>query len=200
MASFFSQLRYSFGNEDWKTEEEALDITPQDVILCITASGDRPLNLLTRECQKIVCIDANPVQNYLLELKAAAMTALDYKQYVAFIGAVPCPNRKEMFKRILPHLPAPAARFWTEHLKMVERGILYQGTVERLTSFAAKILSVLRGSKVNKLFAMNNLEEQRQFVRDEWDSYFWRKTFSILLNPLISRFLIKDPGLINVGI
>lgn len=199
MASFFSLLRYSFGNEDWKTEETALNIQPQDEVLCITASGDRPLNLLTRQCQKMTCIDANPVQNYLLELKAAAMAALEYRQYVAFLGAAPCLNRKELFKLVMPHLPPLTAQYWKEHEKMIERGIIYQGTVERLTSLVAKAFSILRGTKVKKLFAMNDLEEQKQFIRDEWDSYAWRKIFKVLLNPLISRFIIKDPGLLNVG-
>ena len=199
MASFFSLLRYSFGNEDWKTEEEALGITPSDKILCITASGDRPLNLLARECQKMICIDANPVQNYLLELKAAAMKALEYKTYIAFLGAVPCENRKILLQSVLPHLSSAAGQFWIEHIKMIEKGILYQGSVERLTRILAKLFSVMRGAKIEKLFAMNNLEEQRQFVRDHWDSYFWRKTFKVLLNPFISQFFIKDPGLLNVG-
>lgn len=199
MASFFSHLRYSLGNEDWKTEEKALDIKPQDNVLCITASGDRPLNLLTRQCQTMTCIDANPVQNYLLELKAAAMTALDYNHYLAFLGATPFKNRLGLFNQVLPYLPVQAAKFWTGHKKMIEKGILYQGTVERLTRIISKIFYLLRGAKVEKLFAMNNLEEQKEFIRNEWDSYFWRMIFNIALNPLISRFLIKDPGLVNVG-
>lgn len=199
MASFFSLLRYSFGNEDWRTEEEALDIKPEDTILCITASGDRPLNLLTRRCQKIVCIDANPVQNYLLELKAAAMKVLDHEDYLAFLGATASENRRMLLQLLYPQLSPKAALFWKEHEKMVEKGILYQGTVERLTGMVAKLLALLRGGKVEKLFAINDLEEQRRYVRDHWDSYFWRKTLNILLNPIISRFLIKDPGLINVG-
>ena len=89
MASFFSQLRYSFGNEDWQTEKEALDIKPQDVVLCITASGDRPLNLLTRECQRMVCVDANRIQNHLLELKAAAIAVLDYKTILDLLELFP---------------------------------------------------------------------------------------------------------------
>jgi S-adenosylmethionine-diacylglycerol 3-amino-3-carboxypropyl transferase len=199
MASFFSLLRYSFGNEDWRTEEAALNIQPQDKVLCITASGDRPLNLLTRECEKIVCIDANYVQNHLLQLKAAAMRVLDYQDYLAFLGAIPGKGRKQTLRLLLPYMDSQAAQFWIKNENMVAKGILYQGTVERLTFIVAKLLSLARGKKVKRLFNMDDLEEQKQFVREEWDNYLWRKLFNVLLNPVISRFIIQDPGLANVG-
>jgi S-adenosylmethionine-diacylglycerol 3-amino-3-carboxypropyl transferase len=200
MKRFFSLLRYSFGNEDWRTEELALDIQPQDKVLCITASGDRPLNLLSRECQKIVCIDANPVQNYLLQLKVAAMQVLDYQQYLAFLGAIPGRERRKTLELLLPYMESQAAQFWMKHEKMVVKGVLYQGAIERLTYLVAKGFALVRGKKVRRLFAMNDLEEQKKFIRDEWDSYFWRKFFNVILNPLISSLLVKDPGLVNVGL
>lgn len=199
MASFFSLLRYSFGNEDWRTEQAALDIQPQDQVLCITASGDRPLNLLSRECQKIVCIDANHVQNHLLQLKAAAMTLLEYPEYLSFLGAVSGERRKETLQLLLPYMDPQAAQFWVKHEKMVHKGILYQGSVERLTNVIAKFFTIMRGKKVKRLFEMNDLDEQKKFLREEWDSILWRKIFNIILNPLVTRFFIKDPGLANVG-
>lgn len=199
MKRFFSRLRYSFGNEDWRTEEEALDIQPQDHVLCITASGDRPLNLLVRECQKIVCIDANPVQNHLLKLKVAAMQQLNYQSYLAFLGAIPDKERKQTLHNLLSSMDPGSGRFWLKHQKMVKRGILYQGAVERLTYAVAKIVNLLRGRKVKRLFAMNNIEEQRKFLKEEWDSYFLRKMFNLVLNTFLSRVIIEDPGLANFG-
>lgn len=197
MKNFFSLLRYSFGNEDWRTEEEALDIQPQDQVLCITASGDRPLNLLIRECQKIVCIDANPVQNHLLQLKAAAMQALDYEDYLAFLGAKPCKNRRQILQYLLPLMDPRTAYFWDKRRKMIAKGVLYQGAVERLTSIVSKVFALTRGKKVQRLFAMNNIEEQRKFLREEWDSRFLRKCFNLILNTFLSRMIIEDPGLTN---
>lgn len=199
MASFFSFLRYSFGNEDWRTEEEALDIQPGDCVLSITASGDRPLNLLKRKCDKLVCIDANPTQNYLLQLKVAAMKHLDFEDYLSFLGAREGNNREQSLQKLLPFMDPKAATFWRTKQKMVSKGIIYQGTVERLTYFVAKIFSLLKGKKVERLFAMNDLEEQKRFVKEQWNSYTLRKLLSIILNPYISRWLIKDPGLVNVA-
>ncbi len=197
MTNFFSLLRYSFGNEDWRTEEEALDIQPEDQVLCITASGDRPLNLLMRECQKIVCVDANRVQNHLLQLKVAAMHVLDYQNYLAFLGAQPGKERKQTLQLLLSHMDQEASRFWLKHHKMVTKGVLYQGSVERLTRITAKLFALTRGKKVKRLFSMNNIEEQRKFLKEEWDSYILRKIFNVILNSFLSRFIIKDPGLTN---
>ena len=73
MGSFFSRLSYSFGNEDWRTEQDALKIKSGDRVVCITGSGDRPLHLLLSEGQEVVSVDANIFQNQLLHLKAAAL-------------------------------------------------------------------------------------------------------------------------------
>lgn len=200
MTRFFSLLRYSFGNEDWRTEEEALEIQPQDHVLCITASGDRPLNLLTRECQKMVCLDANPVQNYLLHLKVAAMKALDYEAYLSFLGATPDKDRLLTLEYLVPFMDPGAAKFWKRHKRMISKGVLYQGAVERLTNnIAANFFALTRGKKVKRLFAMDSIEEQRKFLHEEWDSYFLRKIFNLVLNTFLSRIIIEDPGLTNFG-
>ncbi len=199
MGKFFSLLRYSFGNEDWRTEEEALDIQPNDTILCITASGDRPLNLLKRECQKIVSVDANPLQNHLLQLKASALQVLEYKEYLSFIGANQGRNRHLILKNLLPFMNEEAAKYWNAHQKKIVKGILYQGTLERLTYFISRFFAVFRGKKIKRLFSFNNIEDQRKFLRDEWDRPLLRKLFNLVLNTFLSRVIIEDPGLINYG-
>ena len=199
MTKFFSRLSYSIGNEDWETEREALNIQPDDKILCITASGDRPLNLLMNECKEIISIDANPVQNYLLELKVAAMQVLNYEKYISFLGARNGDNRVETLKQLLPFLSDPCREYWLKHQKMIGKGILYQGAVERLTKVVSIVMKVIRPKTIKKLFAIQNLAEQREFVKKYWDRRWWKKIFEWALNPAISPLVIEDPGLLNVG-
>ena len=87
MNDFFSRLSYSFGNEDWNTEYQALKVKPSDKVVCITASGGRPLNLLLQDCEQVVTVDANKIQNYLLKLKSAALKEVDYEEYLDFLVA-----------------------------------------------------------------------------------------------------------------
>jgi S-adenosylmethionine-diacylglycerol 3-amino-3-carboxypropyl transferase len=201
MAMFFLTLRYTFGNEDWRTEQKALEIKPQDRVLCITASGDRPLNLLLNPCQEIVCIDANKIQNYLLSLKSVAMQAFDYPTYLAFLGAYSNPHRKEALYQLLPKMPPDVSQFWLKNEKIVAKGILYQGAVERLVKKASNFISIFKNSKVHRLFEMKDLEEQKAFIQQHWNNRYWRKVFEIGLHPILTKLFIHDPGLYkNVNI
>lgn len=201
MSNFFSRLNYSFGNEDWRSEQEALKIESGDKVLCITASGDRPLNLLLNQC-KIVSIDANPIQNYLLNLKCAALHELDYKEYIAFLGVVPNRYRLNTFKKLLPHLSEPSQKYWIEHQKSIEKGVIYQGLLEkRCQSILAPLIQVFRRKKIKQLFEFTSIEEQRDFVQKLWDKFYWRKAFDLSFNSMVSRLLLSyildDPGIYN---
>lgn len=199
MSNFFSRLSYSLGNEDWQTEQDALQIQPTDKILCITASGDRPLNLLMKECQEIVSMDANPIQNYLLDLKMAAMQSFTHAEYLSFLGAEENNHRLEDFKRLIPLLKKETTEFWLNHQKMIVKGVLYQGAIERLTKVVSRVMGILRRKKIKKLFSFTDLEAQKQYVREHWDKKWWKKLFELVLNPSISPLVIEDPGLVNVS-
>lgn len=200
MSNFFSRLSYSFGNEDWETEHRALSIQPGDRVLCITASGDRPLHVLLDRCQEVVTVDSNGIQNDLLELKCLALRELDYDHYLRFLGAEHETShyRKETLKKLLPHMNSHAAHYWSTHQKMVGKGVLYQGLIEKWTTIISSVFGITRGAKVNQLFSYNNIIDQRKFVKSkEWDSPMMRKAFHYILNPRFIRHFLKDPGLYN---
>ena len=195
MKPFFSRLNYSFGNEDWGVEQKALQINPCDHVLCITASGDRPLHLLLDDCKQLTSIDANPVQNHLLKLKGAAVKTLPYEEYLQFLGAKDSRQREYYFRKVVPELDHESARFWIEKNHKIRKGIIYQGDVERLTKLISFFAKVVRGGKIKRLFEMSDLEEQKEFVKKEWDTRLMRKTFEVLLSQFLMKKLAVDPGL-----
>jgi S-adenosylmethionine-diacylglycerol 3-amino-3-carboxypropyl transferase len=192
---FYQRLNYTLGNEDWDVEKQALRINPGDHILCVTASGDRPLHLLMTDCAKVTSIDMNSSQNHLLELKIAATSQLDYEEYLAFLGCETTNHRFSMFKKIKSHLSPEAAIYWNNNKKMIELGVIYQGMVERLTRVAAKCFKLLRQKKIDTLLSFTDIEAQREYLTKEWDTLPWRSIFEIFLNSHISKFLLRDPGL-----
>ncbi|NGX53884.1 MAG: hypothetical protein K1000chlam4_00604 [Chlamydiae bacterium] len=189
---FYSRLSYSIGNEDWKSDHVALKLQPKDRVLCVTASGDRPLNLLHSECQEIVAVDANPWQNALLDLKKAAMEKLDYEHYLAFLGVKNHSNRLGTLDSLGKD---KSITQWKKKAKQIKKGILYQGATEKCTQIASTLVGALRRKKIEKLFSFDNLEEQQEFVKTHWDTFLWKKTFDIVLHPFITRLFLKDPGL-----
>lgn len=194
MKPFFSRLSYSLGNEDADTESEALG-SKRGRVLCITGSGDRPLHLLLDECEEVVSLDLNPIQNYLLCLKMAAMKQFDYNTYFRFLGGAKSDTRMQDLDRLSSLLSPAAALFWRTNLRMIDKGVLFQGAVEKQANRISKILALFRRQKISKLFEFDNLEEQREFVKKELHTSFWKKAFDIAFHPKISKFWLKDPGL-----
>jgi S-adenosylmethionine-diacylglycerol 3-amino-3-carboxypropyl transferase len=194
MASFFSRLSYSFGNEDWITEPKALQIEPHHRVLCITASGDRPLHLLLNECHEMVAVDMNHVQNHLLELKKIAMSHLPYTDYLAFLGLAHCNHRNRFLSQLLPHLPSATAQYWINNPKTIKKGVIYEGACERWARRLSYLIRLMRRKEINTLFNADTIESQREFLKHKWNHTLWKKMFNMGLNPWITSFFLKDPG------
>lgn len=198
MPRFFSRLNYTFGNEDWNTERDALQVNAGDRVICVTASGDRPLHLLLTDCAEVVSVDANEQQNHLLALKMAALEQFNFNEYISFLGGKECGNRKHNFSSLAQHMAPSAAQYWVGKEKSIERGVLYQGSVEKFVSKLANVLRLVRGGVIDQLFEFDDLEKQREFVQKHWNTFLWKQCFYWILhpyNPFISRFVVNDPGL-----
>lgn len=195
MGNFYSRLSYSFGNEDWRTEQKALKIQPDSRVLSITASGDRPLNLLTTELAELVTIDANPMQNALFDLKKTAIKQLDYHDYLAFLGVESHPHRFKTYISFEKELHSTSIALWNRHPGKISRGVLYEGAVEKWLKRISTLMRPLRGQKIDQLFAFDDLELQRIYLKETWQTYLWKKTFQVALHPWLSHLFINDPGL-----
>lgn len=195
MADYFSRLNFSFGNEDPKTEEEALRIEPNSRVLCITASGDRPMHILLANPGHVIAVDGNIGQNHLLRLKCAALKLLPFDDYLAFLGGAPQVDRITQLPALNEAMPVDACTYWKKHSKAIEKGILFQGNCERVCHHIAKLMHLLRGSMLRELFAFDCLEAQRNFVKETWDRKAWRAGFRWALSPKVMRVLALDPVL-----
>src|SRR5262245_58898156 len=82
-------LRNLIYNQCWEDPEldhQVLDIGPTDRIVMITSAGCNALDYLLRDPLEIVCVDVNPHQTALLELKLAAIEKLSYEQFFEMFG------------------------------------------------------------------------------------------------------------------
>jgi S-adenosylmethionine-diacylglycerol 3-amino-3-carboxypropyl transferase len=190
---FFDKINYSASNEDSESERKALMINENDVVLCITGSGARSLDLLVDSPLKIISIDLNKAQNLLLELKMAAFKSLDYDEFTAFIGLNPSTERLETYQKLLPFLSEEADKYWQKNSKLIEKGVLYCGTWERFLAVMQK-LSIVRKSLVERLMNAQNLEEQQLIWQKEWDNWLWRGYLKIISNRFLWVNIIREPG------
>lgn len=193
MANFFSRLSYSFGYEDHLIEEEALKLKSTDTVLCITGSGDRPLHALASSPKKVIALDANATQNHLLELKVAAMRSLDFDEYLSFLGAIPHPNRRSVLSKL--SMSPSSTLFWKRYHRLVSKGILFEGNIEKTCFVGASLLHLALGKQINALFSFNDLHAQNIFLSTVWNPTPLKRMLSLFLHPLFSRRLIQDPTL-----
>lgn len=196
MAGFFSTLNYASVNEDWRTEAAALRFEGGERVLCVTGSGARPLDLLAAAPVRVLAVDRNPAQSHLLRLKQAAIEALPYDEYAAFLGLRPASKacRHDTLRRLGPLLPTDARRFWGARKGLVARGVLYEGRWERFHRRLARVTRFLHGRRVRTLLAFEDLGAQRAWVESHWEEPAWRGTFALACSGPLVRAFFGDPA------
>ncbi|KAJ2765256.1 hypothetical protein IWQ56_004170, partial [Coemansia nantahalensis] len=110
----FSTYIYGFTWEDPKTDIDVLDLQRGDSILAITSAGDNILAYAAHtEGLTVHCVDMNPCQNHLLELKLAALHTLDYGRFWSMFGTGRLPEFGTVLDMELsPQLSAAAYQYW----------------------------------------------------------------------------------------
>lgn len=191
---FFYTLNYSSCNEDWRTERRALRVGPQDRVLCITGSGDRPLHLLLDKPAAVTAVDLNPCQGFLLQLKMAAMKTLEYEEYVRFLGLKPHDTRVSILRDLNDQMSDEARAYWSDNLQQVEAGVIYQGRWERYYRVLSRVARFMRPRVIRLLFEMSDIDAQRAFVDRTWDRRWWRLVFDLMCSRIFSRVFLRDPA------
>ena len=192
-------LVYSYGIEDWRTEAQALQIQEDDHVLSITGSGDRPLNLLLSNCAKITCIDSNPMQSQLLHLKRASLKSLDTFSFQEFMGVTDNQKVKRMPRKVYEALNHDSQDFWVKKMSLIEKGIIYQGELEKAASACQTYGRLMRSGTIKALLAMTNLDEQREYVAKYWDRPLWRDFFSLAFDSKLSPLIDQASPNLHIG-
>lgn len=192
-----THINYSQCWEDPQILAEALSIRPDDDVLSITSGGDNTLAILLSGPQKIISIDLNPVQNYLLELKIAAAKDLNYQEYLAFLGVRELRDRVVLFEKISNKLSPAAKAWWSNHLQLIQRGVMHCGRFERFTAWFAQYLLPLIHSKktISRLLSCRTVDEQKILYRDVWNSRRWRFFFGMASNRLMLKRYARQRGM-----
>lgn len=98
--------------------------------LIITSGGCTTLSLLcSPRTQLVVSYDANPAQNFLLELRVALLNNISSEQY---LNAIQGKDATESFELAKDSLSSQALAFWMKHIDEVKKGINQSGRFEEL--------------------------------------------------------------------
>ena len=178
-APYAGRLMFMQSWEDPACDLAALRPRPGETILAITSGGDNVLGFLLTDPARIVSVDLNPAQTYLLELKTAAFRQLTHDELLRFFGVRSDGEAPLLFRRLRDGLSPAARAFWDAHADWFKRGLLTQGGFERYHAMLRSLLRATIGRRrLEQLFTLS-LEEQRAFYDREWNTIAWRTLIRI---------------------
>lgn len=191
------RINYTTCNEHSQSEIDALNLDKGSRVLAITAGGGRILDLLACGPSEIVAVDVNPLQNFLLELKIAAMRAFDLVEFQQFLGVRPWSCRDEQFRALRDALSDGARSYFDAHPQLIRDGILYQGRHERFYVALSRMIQWTRQKDLLGLFDFYDLDEQRRYIEKTWKS----KSLQLFLRNIGRRKFVEvvgdDPGFLR---
>ncbi len=177
----FAQVR-----EDPCVEMQALAPALAGTIVIVSSGGCTALSLLAAGARRVVGVDLSRTQNHLVELKCAAIRALDRQDAIAFLGGQPMAavRRRRLYCVLSPLLTTPARTYWNARGDAIERGVLRAGKSERFIALVAAVVAraVVRAGGVPALLDANSVDAQREIFARSWDGWRWRALFALLLN------------------
>ncbi len=100
----FRDILYAQCWEDPELDRIAFKIKPGDTVFSITSGGCNALAFLIDDPKKVICLDMNRYQNFLLSLKINAFRSLSHDEILEFFGVHASTRRLELYERIKPFL------------------------------------------------------------------------------------------------
>jgi S-adenosylmethionine-diacylglycerol 3-amino-3-carboxypropyl transferase len=198
----FREILYAQCWEDPEMDRIAFKTKPGDVIFSITSGGCNALAFLIDDPEKIICLDLNRFQNYLISLKIGAFKSLEYEELLEFLGICASSRRWILFEKIKPLLSEEVQLYWSNKKKVISSGLIHCGRYERYMHLLKSIFRILVGKKViTELFNSTALEEQQRVFETHWVNYRWKLFCRIFLSRTFAEILFDkkfykylDPG------
>jgi S-adenosylmethionine-diacylglycerol 3-amino-3-carboxypropyl transferase len=178
-----NNLVYNTCWEDPRLDHVALELGPTDRVMMITSAGCNALDYALKSPARIHCVDVNPRQNALLELKQQCIRKLDYDDFFAFFGRGGHPHAAALYRRELrAGLTLESREYWDRHIRAFSltpaRPSFYfhgtSGMVARSVNLYIDKVARVRSS-VSELLAARSLEEQKDIYDRKLRRVFWTK-------------------------
>ena len=187
----FKDILYAQCWEDPRIDRKAFHITPDDVVFSITSGGCNVLAFLLDNPKKVIALDLNPQQNFLLDLKIAAFQALPYKELLEFMGVKESRNRFQLYGRVRDFLQPKSTGYWDAQSKKIQRGIIHCGRYEAYMRMLKKfVIKPLVSRRVlTKFFDTDDPGERTVLFRKKWENFRWWFLTRVMLSRRMNTLL-----------
>jgi len=191
----FHGIVFNMSWEDPEMDRQAFNLTDRDTVVSISSAGCNPLNFLCQSPRRLISIDGNPAQNAILELKLAAVAAVDHDTFFdIFAARRPAVVTRVYRPRLRPLLSPRAQAFWDENLWMAARGLYQFGRMGLFCRLLRRFLGLLGipRDRIEAFFELRTLEEQKH--------WYTRYAAPRLWGPWSRRFVMCRPLLYLAGV
>jgi S-adenosylmethionine-diacylglycerol 3-amino-3-carboxypropyl transferase len=195
---------YGISQEDVLTECSALEIGPNDSLLCIASAGEIPLNMAALQDIDIMAVDTSINQLRLCRIKQIAATIMDSVKAASFLGFMNMSysERQMIFRRdIQSLLPSEDVNFWEQQLNAIQRGVINSARFEQyISKFSYLGLAIIGKKNLYRLFDCDSIEEQKELFDRRITGPLLRIIFKTAFHPRIYKNRGIDPaGLTHSG-
>jgi S-adenosylmethionine-diacylglycerol 3-amino-3-carboxypropyl transferase len=169
-------LVYNTCWEDPRCDRELLELDSQSRVLMLTSAGCNALDYLLDDPASIDCVDMNPRQNALLDLKSALIQHGDHETLFDFFGTGKHEDAEDIFQDILyPNLDEYPKKYWENNLHFFSgtgfrKSFYWYGSAGSAAFLVKNVLETSPKTRqlIHQLFECDNLEAQQDlYVRLE---------------------------------
>jgi S-adenosylmethionine-diacylglycerol 3-amino-3-carboxypropyl transferase len=193
-----NNLVYNTCWEDPRLDREMLQLDDQSEVVMLTSAGCNALDYLIDNPSRLFCIDKNPVQNALLQLKLALIKNGNPSLLWDFFGCGQKEGAEMIYNQNLrKHLSSRAQTYWDNHINYFspyssESSFYFRGTSGK---FALMIRNRIRRKglygDIKHLFNAKTLEEQ---------AYYFNEVEPLLWNGFQRWLLSRNAILSMIGV
>jgi S-adenosylmethionine-diacylglycerol 3-amino-3-carboxypropyl transferase len=132
----------------------------------------------------------------VLELKVAALRALDHPDLLRFLGVTPGRDRLRTYRALRGQLPAEAAAYWDANPRLLRMGVVHGGRFENyFRLFRRWVLPLTQSRRTVRAFLRcQSIEEQRALYQRAWNNRRWRMLFRVFFSQTLLGRLGRDPA------
>lgn len=161
----FHGIVFNMSWEDPEMDRRAFRLAPdRDTVVSISSAGCNPLNFLCQRPRRLICVDGNPAQNAVLEIKLAAIETLDHPTFFDIFSArAPSVVSRVYRTHLRPNISPRSQRFWDANLWKLARNLYDYGRMGlfcRLLRHVLTLVGIPRRRR-EEFFELRSLEEQR---------------------------------------
>lgn len=169
-----NNLIYNTCWEDPRCDRQLLNLQSDSRVVMITSAGCNALDYTLDDPSVIHCVDVNPRQNALLNLKVSALQNGQFKDLYQLFGAGVHAKGYDYYRGVLrPTLPEYAQNYWDKNInfflgKGVRKTFYHHGTSGLFAWIFTKYLKFQKNNYklAAKLFEAQNIHEQRELYFD----------------------------------